>query len=243
MIKMLHALLLLSLATASSQAADTLTPHTAVYKVKISIASGSLTTTVARDADGYRVRSVIQPKGFAGLFFRGVIEENSRFTVGDQGIVPRRYWSNDELSSDPKSMDFTFDWDDNEVTGTINEEPFAFDLAGEVHDRVSIQYQLMHNLVRRQEGQAYALLDGDELKQIEVRNIGRRSIRVPYGSFDAIGIQHQAAGSKRITTLWCAEELGFLPVLIEQSRKGEVKVRAVLRDYQPDVPAEDASSL
>ena len=66
---------------------------------------------------------------------------------------------------------------------------------------------------------------------------------MPYGRFDAVGIQHQAEGSKRITTLWCAEELGYLPVLIEQSRKGEVKVRAVLRDYQPAATAADASPL
>ena len=239
----LCSLLWLSLVTTAPQAVASLTPHTAVYKVKISIASGSLTTTVAEDNDGFQVQSVIQPKGFAGLFFRGVIEENSRFSLSDDGVIPQHYWSKDELSSEPKTMDFVFDWGEQQVNGTINDEAFAFDLAGQVHDRVSIQYQLMHNLTTGQAGDGYALLDGDELKQIDVRNIGRKSIRVPYGRFDAVGIQHQAEGSKRITTLWCAEELGYLPVLIEQSRKGEVKVRAVLRDYQPAATAADASPL
>lgn len=218
--------------------ADTLTPHTAVYKVKISIASGSLTTTVAEDGDAYRVRSVIQPKGFAGLFLRGTIEENSRFVVGDDGVVPLTYWSDDELSNDKAKMNFDFDWESREVTGNINDEDFVFPLDGEVHDRVSIQYELMHNLVTGIEGREYALLDGDELKEIEVRNVGTKSIKVPYGTFEAVGIVHQAAGSKRITTLWCAEELGYLPVLIEQSRKGEVRVRAVLDEYRAGPPDE-----
>jgi hypothetical protein len=33
--------------------------------------------------------------------------------------------------------------------------------------------------------------------------------------------------------LWCVEELGFLPVLIEQHRKGKLRVRASLRKYEP----------
>ena len=85
----LCSLLWLSLVTTAPQAVASLTPHTAVYKVKISIASGSLTTTVAEDNDGFRVQSVIQPKGFAGLFFRGVIEENSRFSLSDDGVIPQ----------------------------------------------------------------------------------------------------------------------------------------------------------
>jgi hypothetical protein len=37
--------------------------------------------------------------------------------------------------------------------------------------------------------------------------------------------------STRVSTLWFAEELGYLPVLIEQHRKGKRRVRAVLTHY------------
>ncbi|MCH8944992.1 MAG: hypothetical protein IH910_09435 [Proteobacteria bacterium] len=53
------------------------------------------------------------------------------------------------------------------------------------------------------------------------------------GSYEAVGIQHQAEGSSRITTLWCVEELGYLPVVIEQHRKGKLKFRASLQKYTP----------
>jgi len=65
--------------------------------------------------------------------------------------------------------------------------------------------------------------------------VGVKPVIVPFGRFEAIGIQHQATNSSRITTLWCVEELGYLPVLIEQHRKGKLRVRAVLTDYQPQV--------
>jgi hypothetical protein len=72
-----------------------------------------------------------------------------------------------------------------------------------------------------------------------VRKIGVRKVDVPAGKFEVIGIQHQAEGSRRVTTLWCAEELDYLPVIIEQHRKGKLRVRATLNKYSPglDSPA------
>ena len=211
--------------------AGTIVPHTATYKIKISIASGTLTTNVREAANGFEVHSVIEPTGLANLLLGGNIEERSHFEVNDSGVKPMVYTSNDTLSRGDKFMDFVFDWDALKVSGTVNEERYTYPLDQEVHDRVSIQYQLMHNLVTGRVAEQYAMLDDDEMKQISVTRIGNKKIKVPMGTFDAVGIQHQAAGSKRITTLWCAEELGYLPVLIEQSRKGKVNVRAQLTEY------------
>jgi len=128
-------------------------------------------------------------------------------------------------------MNFKFDWANAVVSGEINDEDFVFEFEGKIHDRVSIQYELMHNLINGVNGTEYALLDGDKLKQLRVTNIGMKTIKTPFGQFEAVGIQHQAQNSSRVSTLWCAPELGFLPVLIEQHRKGKRRVRAVLTDY------------
>jgi hypothetical protein len=39
-------------------------------------------------------------------------------------------------------------------------------------------------------------------------------------------------GSSRVTTLWCVPELEYLPVIIEQHRKGKLNLRAVLASYE-----------
>lgn len=231
--RLLTAFLALTIVFGAAAASEaTIQPHTATYKIKISIASGTLTTEVRSTDEGYEVSSVIEPTGLANILMNGNIEETSLFALGEDGVRPMVYSSNDTLSRGDKFMDFVFDWDALEVSGTVNDEHYSYPLDQEVHDRVSIQYQLMHNLVTGAVGDHYAMLDDDEMKQIDVRQIGRKTIKVPMGSFDAVGIQHQAEGSKRITTLWCAEELGYLPVLIEQSRKGKVNVRAQLTKYQ-----------
>ena len=235
-LRTLFALFLLG-AVANGASAGGLEPHLARYKIKISIASGTLETVVRAADDGFEVQSVIEPTGFAGLLMNGVIEERSQFSVGEAGVRPKVYSSEDTLSKEDKFMDFVFDWEENEVNGTINDEAFRFELDGEAHDRVSIQYQLMHNLLTGADNPNYALLDGDELKLLSISTLPAREIKVPFGTFEAIGVQHQAADSKRVTTLWCAEELGYIPVLIEQHRKGKRRVRATLTDYQAGDPS------
>ena len=130
----------------------------------------------------------------------------------------------------------------NFATGSGSQYSLAgvFDLAdselrigldGIVHDRVAIQYQLMHDLLNGGPDERYVLFDIDEFKTLIVRNVGERKVSTPAGDFRSVGIQHQAENSSRITTLWCVEELGYLPVLIEQHRKGKLRMRAELRTY------------
>jgi len=223
---------------AATQAGTDLTAYTADYKIKISLLSGRMHTDVRRTETGFAARSVIKPTGLANLFLNGVIEEYSEFTADEDGVRPQHYESVDTLSSDHKRMIFDFDYDNKVVTGLINDEDFRFEFDGPVHDRVSIQYELMHNLLNDESGGDYALLDGDELKQLTVTNIGRRKVRVPFGEFQAVGIQHRQADSSRVSTLWCVEKLGFLPVVIEQHRNGKLRVRAVLENYTPGNAAE-----
>ena len=216
-----------------AQAAQSLTPYNAEYKVKIMILSGKLFTEFRRTEEGFMARSVVQPSGIAKLFVGGDIEESAWFGTGDGGVIPDKCRSVDSISSDKKVMDFQFDWDRQQVAGTINDEPHLLELDGLVHDRVSIQYELMLDLLNDEPDHNYMLLNEDELRPILVTNIGTKTIKVPYGKFSAVGIQHSTEDSSRKTTLWCVEELGYVPIMIEQHRDGKLRVRAVLKHYAP----------
>jgi hypothetical protein len=167
------------------------------------------------------------------LIARGAILESSVFSETDDGVVPIRYKSSDSISSDGQEVELDFDWDASEVTGIIDGADFQTDINGALHDRVSLQYGLMHDLLNGIERPDYALQDAEKFKQLSITNIGSKPVKVPFGRFEAIGIQHQAANSSRITTLWCVAELGYLPVIIEQHRKGKLRLRAVLTKYLP----------
>ena len=216
---------------APAGAEQALTPYAAEYKVKISVLSGRLTTELRPYADGYEAVHVIEPQGLASMLKNGEISEQSRFTSYADGVRATWYRSEDSLSSDETRAEVTFDWSASEISGTVNDEDVSIVLDGIVHDRVAIQYQLMHDLLNGGPDERYVLFDIDEFKTLVVRNVGERKVSTPAGDYTAVGIQHQAENSSRVTTLWCVEELGFLPVVIEQHRKGKLRMRAELSSY------------
>lgn len=238
-------LLLLVLASvllpAFAYAERALTPHVAEYKIKVSILSGKLRTEVKLTDKGYSASSVLKASGIASWFVRGDVTERSEFSIVEDGVRPLIYHSVDKISKEDKYMDFVFDWEQNQVTGKIDGEDFVLSLQGRAHDRVSLQYELMLDLLNDSRTVEYTLVDDDEVKPLYVTYVGTESIKVPYGKFEAIKIQHRKEKSDRVTTLWCVEKLDYLPVKIEQHRNGKLAVRAVLNKYKPTPVVEAAN--
>lgn len=218
-------------------AAAALTPHHAEYKIKISVLGGILQTNLKNSAEGYEADSHIKATGMARLIARGDITEKSWFEDAAGAIRPSRFVSSDELSKGGEEVDISFDWDNEMVSGLIGGEDFKASIDGILQDRVSLQYALMHDLLNDSVDDTYLLQDAEKLKILSVTNLGAKTVKVPYGSVEAIGLQHRAGTSSRVTTMWFAEDLGYLPVLIEQHRKGKLQVRAMLREYVPEVDA------
>jgi hypothetical protein len=217
-----------------AQAEMLLAPHTAQYKIKISIFGGILFTELRSSETGYVATHRIETRGMASLFSNGSISESSAFDIAADGVRPTNYISDDTLTKDKTQANIRFDWSTGEASGIVNGAAVVSQLDDIAFDRISIQYELMHDLLNGGPNTEYTLFEVDKLKTVVVTNIGPKQVSTPAGKFDAIGIQHQAVNSKRITTLWCVEELDFLPVIVEQHRKGKLQVRAALQKYTPE---------
>ncbi len=216
-----------------------LTPHKAEYQVKISVLSGRLNTELVTTEDGYKATHLIKPTGLAGALVGGNIFAESEFKEAPNGLVPLRYVANDEISSEKLRVDIKFDWDEQRAHGTYQtkDDPEAVELNdplnGDVHDGVSIQYELMADLINGTSDPQYVLFEHDKVRKLEITNVGEQSVTTKAGTFTAVGVRHQAEGSSRATTLWLAKELGYLPVVIERHRKGKLQMRAKLVRYEP----------
>jgi len=231
--RFLSILPLLALYAAPLQAEPLLTPHKATYKIKISVLGGQLDTDLRQTATGYSATHIVEPTGMSRMLSRGSIAETSDFDSAADGVRPREYVSDDTLSREEEHARIHFDWDTGEARGTVNGNEVVSVIDGLAHDRVSIQYELMHDLISGNASDKYTMFEIDRLRPVNVQVIGEKTVKVPAGEFQVIGVQHQAEGSKRVTTLWCAAKLGYLPVIIEQHRKGKLQVRATLENYTP----------
>ncbi|MCG8369994.1 MAG: DUF3108 domain-containing protein [Proteobacteria bacterium] len=221
-----------SLAAASWTAAAELTPHRAQYKVRISVVSGKLDTELRATGDGYVARHIIEAAGLSRMLTRGRMDVTSEFRPEADGIKPVSYRSVDTIRKDPEQH-IRFDWTSNEARGTVGGEEIRVQLEGVAHDAVSIQYELMRDLLNGGPDDTYVLFDLDKLTVTKVSAAGTKTVRTKAGDYETIGVRHQKEGSSRITTLWCAPALDYLPVVIEQHRKGKLNFRATLTSYVP----------
>ncbi len=227
----MYRLLLLLLLATTPAAAFELTPHEAEYKLKISVLGGRLTTRLVNDDGVYRANHVIKPTGMSKMIANGRIDETSEFRISDDSVLPLAYRTVDELSKDKSRAEVRFDAGQSRVSGTVNGGDIDWEVPADTLDRVAIQYQLMLALAADDKTDGYTMYDVDELKTLEISFLGERSVKTRAGTFDAVGVRHQRTGSSRETTLWCVPELDFLPVLIEQHRKGKLRMRASLERY------------
>jgi hypothetical protein len=225
------ALFALLLAVSTAGAVD-LTPHRAEYKVKISIVSGQLDTELKVTESGYLAHHALKAVGLSRILTNGRMTVTSEFTADDDGVRPARFHELDTVTHEPE-VRLSFDWTNKIASGTVGPEAVQIQLDGISHDNVSIQYALMHDLLNGKLQDTYVLFDVDKMTVAQVRNIGAKKIKTKAGTFEAIGIQHQKEGSSRTTTLWCAPELGYLPVIIEQHRDNKLNFRATLTSYTP----------
>ena len=212
--------------------AGDLTPHRAEYKVRIAVVSGQLNTELRATDNGYVATHVVKPTGVSRMITRGRMQVSSEFTADAEGVRPVTYHAVDTIRKDPEAH-ITFEWDTNEARGTVGNDDVVLQLDGLAHDAVSIQYQLMHDLINDAPSASYVLFDVEKMRVANVRNVGSKTVKTKAGSFEVVGIEHQKEGSSRTTTLWCAPELDYLPVVIEQHRKGKLNFRASLTSYSP----------
>lgn len=219
------------LAVTTAMASD-LTPHRAEYKVRISVLSGQLNTELRKTDNAYVATHVVKPTGVSRVLARGRMKVSSEFIQAEDSIRPVAYHAVDTIGDDPEAH-ITFDWEANQATGTVGDEDVVLQLDGLAHDTVSIQYALMLDLINERPNASYVLFDVDEMRAADIRNVGTKTVKTRAGKFDVVGIQHQKVGSSRTTTLWCARELDYLPVIIEQHRKGKLNFQASLTSYTP----------
>jgi hypothetical protein len=237
----LVAVILASVFFSGAARADvSLIPHRAEYKVKISLVSGRLNTELRETETGYVAHHVIRPTGLSKLIARGTMDVTSDFAVGKDGVRPQHFIAVDTIRDDPK-IDLQFNWDTNQAAGTVGEDHVSLQLDGISFDSVSIQYALMRDLLNEEVAGEYTLFDVDKMRIATVTDAGSKQIETKAGSFTATGVRHQKTGSSRVTTLWCVEELGYLPVVIEQHRKDKLNFRATLLSYAP-IPEESTTA-
>ena len=217
--------------TASVNAANgepSIVEFTAYYKVvKSGITVGETKRRLrALDPGIYEFSSETSPRGVFSWFSDAYVFEQSQWRLTGKEFVPLEY--NYHNINDDKVRDVTllFDWEKQRVTNIINGDPWHMALHAGLQDKLLFQLKMMHDLRHGAEQLTYSVADGGKIKEYVIEKIGAETVEIPLGLFNTTKLQRVT--ENKTTIWWCAEQLRFLPVKIQQKKHEGGRAVAVL---------------
>jgi len=215
-----------------------LKPYTARYQVSYrGLSGGQIESSLRRgSASGqwhYETRAY--PNLLGRIAVSPQARERSTMMITANGVRPLSFDFNDGSESSAKDVQFTFDWNAGRVRGENEGEPFELEIRPGTQDTASVQAAMIVALLEGRTPDGFQILTGSKLREYRYWPDGRDTVTTPYGRYEAVIWASQRDGSTRVTKVWHAPALGFVPVQAIQYRKGreEVQMRLVALERGP----------
>jgi Protein of unknown function (DUF3108) len=226
----------LAASAAATPDAPQLQPFRATYSVVWrSFDAGTTELKLQHESDQrYVYSSRSNAAGLFHAFFSNEISQTSWFTVTKDGVRPDRYRGDDGSSKTARDISLDFNWETGRATGVAEDKPVDVALEPHTQDDMSIQIALMYALLKDEPPSSLRLIDKNRIKEYLYTSEGTEQLKTALGDLDTIVYRSQRAGSKRVTRMWYAPSLGYVPVRGEQLREGKREWRMDIRSLQRD---------
>jgi hypothetical protein len=177
-------------------------------------------------AGRYTYETRTGPTGLLALLRRGSeVHERSSWVIHGEHLRPLEYEYHQRLGSRRRDVRLTFDWAHNTVRNDIGGDVWTMEVPEGTLDKLLVQLAVMVDL---QDGPAeleYQVADGGMLKTYQFSVTGTETLETPIGTFETTRVERVHSEQARTTVLWCAPELNFLPVRVEQREKDGARFR------------------
>ena len=183
--------------------------------------AGSASLELTRDNGGtWRYVSKNTARGIFRLAFPGEIRQTSILTLAESGVKPLRYQADDGTGSRDRDIQLQFDWAAGRVRGTAENAPVDVPIESGLQDGMSVQIALMRALARGETPTGFKLIDKDEIKEYVYSAEKPVRLRTTMGEIDTVVWVSHRPNANRLTRVWYAPSLGYLPIQAER-RKGD----------------------
>jgi Protein of unknown function (DUF3108) len=197
------------------------------------ITAGFSTLELVRTApDTYTYRSRNLARGIFRLAFPDAISQESTISTSNGEVRPLSYHADDGERDSDKAVTLQFDWQARRVTGVAEKKPVDLTLERGTQDSLSVQIALMQELAAGRSPKSFWLIDNDAIKEYMYTREGTTTLDTPLGKLETVIYRSERAGSDRVTRLWLAPSLGFLPVRAERSRAGRIDFGLSIRELK-----------
>ncbi len=149
--------------------------------------------------------------------------ERSVMELTSAGIRPLNFEFNDGKEDLEKDVRTTFDWSAGRVRGTAQGKPFDLEASPGTQDTASVQAAMLVELLAGRSPEGFTIIMGSRLRDYRYWSEGRATVETPMGRVDTVVWANQRNGSDRVTRVWHAPSLGYVPVQAVQFRKGKAE--------------------
>jgi len=208
-----------------------MSPYTARYQVSYrGLSGGEIEASFRRaDANGlwqYETRAF--PNFFGRIAVSPRAHEVGRMQVSLTGVRPLSFSFDDGSQDTGKDVRFTYDWVNGRVTGVAEDKPVSIELVPGTQDTASVQAAMIQERLAGRRPQSFRIITSGKLREYRYWMEGTQQVMTPFGQVEAEVWANQRDGSNRVSKVWHAPSLGYVPVQAIQYRKGNPEVQMKL---------------
>ena len=176
---------------------------------------GTSTRSLSAAPDGVFVyASSTQAAGLIAWFVKDHIDEHSKWSFDGGRIRPIEYVYHRHGGSKTRLVKLNFDWQHLTVTNIIEDDHWRMEIPPDAQDKLVYQLAIMYDLMNGKKKLEYKIADGGKLKDYSFAIAGEEVLNTALGKLKTVRLQR--IGDRRDTTVWCAPQLSYLPVRLEQ---------------------------
>jgi hypothetical protein len=201
-------------------------PFTAAYAASYrGINGGTLTMQWRHDTqpNRYVFETRVNPTVLASFFISGNAFERTTLEVTDTGVRPLLWEAEDGKPGTKGDGRLEFNWVDGNVSGTYEDKAVNLPLQPGMQDRLSIQISVMTTLLQGQQPGAITFINGDSIRQYTYTRGNTESVPSKLGTMQTVLYESTRPNSNRLSRFWHVPALDYIPVRLEQVRKGKVE--------------------
>ena len=205
-------------------------PFEAEYSIRMKGAKiAQMKREFTRLEDGnYQYHSKTRTTGLISLFRKDLIIETSTWSFNEQKPVPIEYFYDHSGGKKNRKVNITFDWRQKKITNSIDGSSWNMPTSPNVMDKLLYQLAIMYDLQAGKQELIYTVADGGKIKVYNFEILGNEKLKTSIGTFETIKLARHKPNSRRKSILWCAKELGYLPIKVENIEKdGKVTIAMI----------------
>ena len=218
--------------------ADFFTPFDAHYELrKGSIKAAVAHVSLRRSDNEFTYKSFSETAGIVSLFRGDTITEISRWHLDkNKNVIAKNYkYIHMRGKSRKKYKAVDFDWSKRIAHMEFKHRKADVPIKAGALDEFSLQIAMMRDLKNKRKQLEYWIVEKGELRHYHFAILGTEKVETPAGVYETVKLKRIRKTNKRVTYMWCAPSLRYLPVKIMHIEKDGSAFTMRLNKYKTGI--------